>query len=95
MSKYGLEDQPQDLDGDGTAKTAIARIQRDHLHEAKACFCARCRLSTPLGLAYKCRFCAVWYCHGCALIHFTSPALAAEKQQAIEEAADMPTHLRR
>lgn len=61
---------PPDEDFNSERKTEIARCQLiDHLggHEIK---CASCDYTRALHSFYRCRFCGVWYCPKCALVHF-------------------------
>ncbi len=82
-----VDDMPADKDYDEDTKTAIARVQIEHIREFSACFCAKCRIHTRVTMAYKCRWCGVWYCHRCAATHFgpdtpthRSPAAVRERE---------------
>lgn len=61
---------PTDVDFDPAIKTEIAQRQmEDHL-EGRQIACAMCRWERPMHTFYRCRYCGVWYCHSCALVHF-------------------------
>ncbi len=32
--------------------------------------CGKCQKLERITMLYKCRWCAVWYCHKCAAVHF-------------------------
>lgn len=61
---------PLDVDGDCTSKRVIGRMQMDHINTFAGCFCAKCHKQMRITMAYKCRWCGVWYCHQCAAVHF-------------------------
>ena len=63
-------DMPPDEDNNEEVKTIIARIQTHHIRETMGTFCAKCHNQMRVTMAYKCRWCAVWYCHQCAALHF-------------------------
>lgn len=67
---------PPDVNHDSETKTIIARLQGRDLRSAFPAIasvrvkCGKCHKETGITMLYKCRFCAVWYCHACALEHF-------------------------
>jgi hypothetical protein len=61
---------PPDADHDAAVKTTIARMQMQHIIDFMGCFCAKCHTQMRVTMAYKCRWCGVWYCHKCAAGHF-------------------------
>ena len=75
-------DMPPDEDNNEEVKTIIARIQTHHIRETMGTFCAKCHNQMRVTMAYKCRWCAVWYCHQCAALHFGPDTSANDKALA-------------
>lgn len=65
-------EMPPDKDYCRDTKTTIARIQMAELINSNHCHCASCHAQAKVTMAYKCRWCGVWYCHKCAEKHFKS-----------------------
>jgi len=67
---------PADVDHDPVVKTTIARMQGMDLRKIYIGIggvmirCGRCHDMTAITMLYKCRWCAVWYCHRCGETHF-------------------------
>lgn len=70
MEAATCETWPVDADHDETAKRIIARSQMSQINEFAGTFCAKCRKQMRVTMAYKCRWCGVWYCHQCGADHF-------------------------
>lgn len=83
-------DMPPDEDNNEEVKTTIARIQTHQIRETMGTFCAKCHKQMRVTMAYKCRWCAVWYCHQCAASHFGPDTSANTVGQATAKPLPAP-----
>lgn len=61
---------PADENHNPESKTIIMRLQIEDLLAGRRIACAKCKNCCHVMMLYRCRFCGVWYCAGCADVHF-------------------------